>query len=130
MLFCNPSIHPSEKGPWINSCTELEKAGAYVHHTGTNPFHQKQQSVFAHEGSESRSYRQEEILDSATIPSSGLPECSSLIEESPSSNTCNHEKDPINFQEAGIFNLHSWGMQANEPSAKYFNSVAPPYANV
>lgn len=34
----------------------------------TNPFHQQQQYGFAHKGLEKQGYRQEESLDSATIP--------------------------------------------------------------
>lgn len=93
---------PPEKAPSINTCTELEKADTYICPMGTYPFHQKQKSGFAHEGLEKGSYRQEESLDSATIPSSGLPKCSSLTKESLSGNTSNPEKYPISFQRAGI----------------------------
>jgi len=69
---------------------------------GAHPVHQKQQSVFAHEGLEKGIHRQEDSPGSATILILGLPKHSSLAKESPGGNASSHEKQPIGFQRAGI----------------------------
>lgn len=56
----------------------------------TNPFHKQQQYGFAHKGLEKQGYRQEESLDSATIPN--------LMAQW---QYHNHEKVSISFQKAG-----------------------------